>query len=188
MNKKQTLLMLTIFASILISSCNPNSESKKSIATETEHENTLSKYNTEIPTEILTADKIDTRIGELNFYDGIPTQETLDKVYDNLDFIRGVDVFMNFIPATSVEGIRLGMKSLGVDDSNEVLVFDDLMDSNPLFLTGNTDTVYACAMLDLEKNGVTVVEIPPGAGPGTVNDAFFRFVVDMGAPGPDAKK
>jgi len=69
-----------------------------------------------------------------------------------------------------------------------VLVFDNLMDSTPLFLTGNTDTVYACAMLDLEKDGATVVEIPAGAGPGTVNDAFFRFVVDMGAPGPDAKK
>ncbi len=52
------------------------------------------------------------------------------------------------------------------------------MDSSPLFLTGNIDTVYAAAMLDLEKDGVTVIEIPPGAGPGTVSDAFFRFVVD----------
>lgn len=145
-------------------------------------------FNHKIPAEIMTPNKVETRIGELNFYDGIPTQATLDKVYDNLDFIRGIDVFLNFIPATSIEGIRLGFKSLGADDSNEVLVFDNLMDSNPLFLTGNTDTVYAGAMLDLEKDGVTVVEIPPGAGPGTLNDAFFRFVVDMGAPGPDEKK
>ncbi len=145
-------------------------------------------FNQKIPTEIMTPDKVKTRIGELNFYDGIPTEDTLQKVYDNLDFVRGIDVFLNFIPANSVEGIRIGMKSLGVDDSNEILIFDDLMDSTPLFLTGNTDTVYACAMLDLEKDGVTVVEIPAGAGPGMVNDAFFRFVVDMGAPGPDAKK
>ncbi|WNC67099.1 DUF1254 domain-containing protein [Thalassotalea nanhaiensis] len=145
-------------------------------------------FNEIIPTEIMTPGTVETRIGDLKFYDGIPTDETLQKVYDNLDFIRGVDVFLNFIPATSVEGIRIGMKSVGVDDSNEVLVFDDLMDSTPLFLTGNTDTVYAAAMLDLERDGATVVEIPAGAGPGTVNDAFFRFVVDMGAPGPDAKK
>ncbi|MCJ8318332.1 MAG: DUF1254 domain-containing protein, partial [Colwellia sp.] len=138
--------------------------------------------------QIMTPNTVETRIGTLNFYDGIPTEETLKKVYDNLDFIRGIDVFLNFIPATSIEGIRLGMKSVGVDKSNEVLIFDNLMDSTPLFLTGNTDTVYACVMLDLEKDGVTVVEIPAGAGPGTVNDAFFRFVVDMGAPGPDAKK
>ncbi|NQZ53985.1 MAG: DUF1254 domain-containing protein [Piscirickettsiaceae bacterium] len=143
-------------------------------------------YN--IPAEIMTPNKVETRIGDLNFYDGIPTQETLDLVYDNLDFIRGVDVFLNFVPATSIEGLRIGLKTMGIDDSHKVLVFDELMDSAPLFLTGNTDTVYAAAMLDLEKDGATVVEIPAGAGPGTVNDAFFRFVVDMGAPGPDAKK
>ena len=43
-------------------------------------------------------------------------------------------------------------------------------------------------MLDLETDGPTVVEVPPGSGPGTVNDAFFRFVVDMGGPGPDKGK
>jgi hypothetical protein len=145
-------------------------------------------FNETIPTKIMTPNMVETRIGELKFYDGIPTDETMEKVYDNLDFIRGVDVFLNFIPATSIEGIRLGMKSVGVDDSNEVMVFDDLMDSTPLFLTGNTDTVYALAMLDLERDGATVVEIPAGAGPGTINDAFFRFVIDMGAPGPDAQK
>ncbi|MFB1035018.1 MAG: DUF1254 domain-containing protein, partial [Sinobacterium sp.] len=136
----------------------------------------------------MTPDTVQTRIGTMNFFDGMPDDETVRKVYDNLDFIRGVDVFLNFLPATSIEGIRLGMKSMGAEDYNEVLIFDDLMDSSPLFLTGNTDTVYALAMLDLEKSGATVVEIPAGAGPGTVNDAFFRFVVDMGAPGPDAQK
>lgn len=52
----------------------------------------------------------------------------------------------------------------------------------PLFLTGNTDTLYVVGFLDLERDGPTVVEIPSGSGPGTVNDAFFRFVVDMGLP------
>ena len=145
-------------------------------------------FNTEIPQYIMTPDKVATRIGELDFYDGIPQKTTLTKLYDNLDFMRGVDVFLNFIPATSIEAMRMGMADLGVDASNKVLIFDDLMDSNPLFLTGNTDTVYAAAILDLEKDGVTVVEVPPGSGPGTLNDAFFRFVVDMGAPGPDRKK
>ncbi len=59
------------------------------------------------------------------------------------------------------------------------------MDSDPLFLTGNTDTVYAAGLVDLDRDGPTVVEIPPNSGPGTVNDAWFRFVIDMGAPGPD---
>jgi len=145
-------------------------------------------YNTAIPNKILTPDSVTTRIGELTFVDGLPSNDTANKVFDHLDFIRGVDVFLNFIPASSMESIRKGFEEAGADVSHKVIVFDDLMDSNSLFLTGNTDTVYAAAMLDLERDGATVIEIPAGAGPGTLNDAFFRFVTDMGAPGPDRKK
>ena len=53
-----------------------------------------------------------------------------------------------------------------------------------MFLTGNTDTVCVSGMIDLKRDGPTVVEIPPGCGPRTVNDAWFRFVIDVGAPGP----
>jgi hypothetical protein len=37
--------------------------------------------------------------------------------------------------------------------------------------------VYVSSILDLKKDGPTVVEAPPGSGLGAVNDAFFRFVV-----------
>jgi len=136
-------------------------------------------YNNKIPSKIMTPDKVKTRIGKLEFVDGRPTKATVKKVYDNLDFARGMEVFLNFIPATSVEGIRLGMEEMNATRSNQCVVFDKLMDSDPLFLTGNTDTVYASVMLDLKRDGATVVEIPAGAGPGTVNDAFFRFVAGI---------
>ncbi len=145
-------------------------------------------YNTPIPESIMTPDQVKTRLGTLEFKDGMPTKETVETAYENLDFMRGVEVFLNFIPATSIEGIRRGMAELGVTKSNQCVLFDRLMDSRPLFLTGNTDTVYASVMLDLERDGPTVVEIPPNCGPGTVNDAFFRFVIDMGFPGPDRGK
>ncbi len=77
---------------------------------------------------------------------------------------------------------------MGVKASNDVLIMDDLLDSPALFLTGNTDTVYVSGFMDLKKDGPTVVEIPPGSGPGTVNDAFFHFVTDMGGVGPDRGK
>jgi hypothetical protein len=142
-------------------------------------------YNTPIPAKIMTPDRVETRIGTLEFFDGLPTKETAQTVFDNLDFMRGVEVFLNFIPATSLEGMHQGMVDMGVTASNKVVIMYKLMDSTSLFLTGNTDTVYASGILDLKKDGPTVVEIPAGSGPGTVNDAFFRFVIDMGAPGPD---
>jgi len=99
-----------------------------------------------------------------------------------------VETFLNGLPAASVEAIRLGLIDLGVSEAHHLAVTEELMDSNPLFLTANTDTVYAFNSFDLEKTGPLVIEVPPGLGPGTVNDAFFRFVVDMGAPGPDKGK
>jgi len=148
-------------------------------------------FNQEIPGKIMTPDKVETHFGTLNFVDGVPTPETTQRLYDNLDYLRGVEVFLNFIPASSMEGLRLGaIATVGGSEikSNQAIIMDQLMDSNPLYLTGNTDTVYCMVFLDLEKDGPTVVEVPPGTGPGTVDDAFFRFVIDMGAPGPDAGK
>jgi len=151
-------------------------------------ENATPGFNTLIPESILTPDSVETSIGTLNFFDGLPDEETVTKVYDNLDRIRATQAFLDMVPLASIEGLRRGMASVGVDASHKILLYNDLMDSNSLFLTGNTDTIYAIGMLDLQRDGPTVVEIPPGAGPGTVNDAYFRFVIDMGAPGPDRGK
>ncbi len=153
-----------------------------------EIEEIKSHYNTDIPEKILTPSKVETRLGTLEFYDGLPSEETTKLVYDNLDFMRGTEVFLNGIPATSLEAMQVGMKDIGAVECNHVCMFGALLDSNPLFLTGNTDTVYTSIILDLEKDGPTVVEVPAGSGPGTVNDAFFRFVIDMGGPGPDQGK
>lgn len=142
-------------------------------------------YNNKIPDKIMTPDKVETRIGTLQFFDGMPSAATSEKVFDYLDMARGVETFLNGIPATSIEAMRLGWLEMGAKSCNDVVVFNQLLDSSPLFLTGNTETVYVLGFLDLKKDGPTIVEVPPKCGPGTLDDAFFRFVVDMGAPGPD---
>ena len=118
---------------------------------------------------ISTPDQVETSIGTHEYFDGIPTRETAKLLYDNLDFLRGVETFLNGIPAASVEALRRGQAGLGAGLSNQALIFDELMDSKPLFLTGNTDTVYCSVFLDLEKDGPTVIEIPPRTGPRTDN-------------------
>ena len=145
-------------------------------------------FNTAIPAKIMTPDRVETRIGTLEFTDGFPTAETAATLYDHLDFLRAVEVFLNCVPAASLEAMRVGMADLGIAACHQVAIVDDLLDSNSLFLTGNTDTVYVSGILDLGRDGPTVVEIPPGCGPGTVNDAWFRFIIDMGRPGPDRGK
>jgi hypothetical protein len=137
---------------------------------------------TGIPPAITTPDKIETRIGTLDFKDGAPSAATAEKVLDSLDYIRGVDAFMNSFSGASAYAIRKGFLSIGAED-NTVVIFSDLMDSNSLFLTANADTIYNLAVLDLTK-GPLVVEVPPKAL-GTVNDMWFGWIIDIGGPGPD---
>ena len=37
-------------------------------------------YNTPIPESIMTPDQVDTRLGTLEFFDGVPTEKTAEKV------------------------------------------------------------------------------------------------------------
>jgi hypothetical protein len=50
------------------------------------------KMTTEIPPEITTPDIVETRIGTLKFLDGFPDDKTTQLVYDNFDFMRGVQI------------------------------------------------------------------------------------------------
>jgi len=139
---------------------------------------------TEIPEGILTPDQVETSIGTLKFFDGAPLAETAELVYDNLDRMRGVDVFLKCMPAASVRQLMLGPEPLGADTYNKVMIFDKLMDSKPLFLTGNTSTLYVLPTLNLIETGPIVLEVPPGML-GAFNDAWFRYMQDVGPLGQD---
>lgn len=135
-----------------------------------------------IPPAITTPDKVDTRLGTLEFKDGAPSKATLEKVYDNLDFTHGFEAFVNTMQGVSIAALHKGFQSIGVKD-NEVLIFSELMDAKSLFLTANADTIYLLGVLDLSK-GPMVLEAPPKVL-GAIDDYWFRWVTDFGAPGGD---
>ena len=60
---------------------------------------------------------------------------------------------------------------------------EQLLDSKSLFLTANTTTAYSMLYLDT-KDGPLLLEIPPEVL-GPMDDAWFRWVTDVGFTGPD---
>jgi hypothetical protein len=90
---------------------------------------------------ISTPDRVDSRLGTLEFVDGFPSPQTVDTVYDQLDFVHALNVFLNGYAGASTVALRQGLEEAGADD-NEVLIFSELMDSASLFLTANADTAY----------------------------------------------
>jgi hypothetical protein len=125
---------------------------------------------------------IDTRIGTLEFKDGVPTAETTQTVFDTLDFTRALNVYNNSFRGASALALLKGAASIGAKD-NDVIIFSELMDSSSLYLTANADTVYYLSGIDL-TNGPMVIEQPSNAV-GTINDMWFSWIIDIGGPGPD---
>ncbi|MBK1874506.1 DUF1254 domain-containing protein [Marinobacter sp. 1-3A] len=131
-------------------------------------------------------DSVETSIGELTFFDGVPTEATINKLYDNLDRSRAVQVYLDNQGAGSLYAMRMGNAGIGAT-SNKVSITEQLLKPESLYLTGNTSTLYALTYLDLKVDGALVVELPPGML-GFLDDAWFRYIENMGLPGPDKGK
>lgn len=72
-----------------------------------------------IPPSLVTPDRVETRIGTLEFKDGVPNRTTAEKAYDNLDFTYAFRVFMDTMRGVSIHALRKGMQDIGVK-ANEV--------------------------------------------------------------------
>ena len=144
------------------------------------------KYKAEVPQSILTPDTVQTRLlGDLEFFDGMPDKNTVDKTYDFLDVARGAQAFLSGIPATSVYAILEGFKKVGMQPG-DMGITENLMDARSLYLTPNSTTPYCMMELNVE-DGPMVMEVPPGVM-GPIGDAYFRWVTDVGLTGPDQGK
>ena len=105
-----------------------------------------------------------------------PSQETLDKVYDHLDFTHAFEAFVNTVQGVGFQATHMGLLDAGVKD-NDVVIFSELMDAKTLLLVANADTVYAIGILDLTQ-GPMVLEAPPKILGGIVN-GWGRWVTDF---------
>lgn len=145
------------------------------------------KMTTPIPHQVTTPDRVLTPIGALEYFDGIPTRDTVRTVYDYMDQARAVQVYVDMIPAVSTFHLREGQREMGAVDSNQVLIWEQLGDSKSLVLTYNNTSLYTWSFLDLKKDGPTVIELPPDVL-GILDDMYMRYLSDMGAAGPDKGK
>jgi hypothetical protein len=67
-----------------------------------------------IPPSITTPDKVETRLGTLEFKDGAPGKATLEKAYDYIDFTHAYDTFVNTMQGVSLVAARRGFLDAGV--------------------------------------------------------------------------
>ena len=202
--------MLLIFALAFlvgITACEPSGTNEKSEA-KTTHESSstvkLAKQMPDATTSIFdwaktqtpyetggfqpAATTMNTRFGKLEFPGGYPTEETIQKVYDELDLQKATQLYLSMYPALSMKGMIEGVvRDYGTHSSSHIAVTADRLDSKALWLTGNTESIYSMLVFDLKADGPTVFEVPGGLM-GPVDDANFKFLFDIGPTGMDKGK
>jgi hypothetical protein len=143
------------------------------------------KYSTPMPPGVATPDKLETRFGVLNFFDGFPDKASAEKLFDNLDFQRAVQAYVLAIPAVSQAADRNACRALGPVNQT-IPIWEQLVDSRTVGLTFNDNTVYSWAWVDLSK-GPLILQVPPKVL-GAINNIWFQWVIDVGITGPDKGK
>ncbi len=140
------------------------------------------KMTTEVPPGVASPNEVETRLGKLNFFDGVPDQASTEKIYDNLDFQRAVQAYLLGLPVVNQVGNRDNILTMGPANTT-VPIWEDLVDSRTVELTANNNTPYTWFWLDL-RTGPLVIEAPPKVL-GLVNDIWYHWNGDIGITGPD---
>ena len=140
------------------------------------------KMTTEIAPGVITPYRMETSIGPLTLTDGFPTAETTAKIWDNLDRSRALQAYLLAIPIVNQAGMRDSLRKFGPVNQTNV-IWENLVDPRTVELTANDNTIYSFIWVDT-KDGPVVVEIPPRVL-GTINDFWYKWVVDVGVTGPD---
>ncbi|MDG1785067.1 MAG: hypothetical protein P8H61_04055, partial [Ilumatobacter sp.] len=81
------------------------------------------------PLQVVTSEFV----GDLQFENEYPTDATVDKLFDHLDFQRGCQAFLRNITASSMYSFRAGLRrDLGVTSASQLVVWEDQFDARSL--------------------------------------------------------
>lgn len=127
---------------------------------------------------------LDTRIGELSFESGYPSDETVQKLYDEMDFQRAAQAYLWGVPAVGLNGWRRAHYDEHGGKNGEMLNYFDFAEKLGI-LTPNYTTPYIATFLDLRESGPFVIEVPAGLIAGMILDQWQRVLADLGVVGPD---
>jgi len=86
---------------------------------------TMAQTSTGSPSAIGTPEKVESRLGTLEYKDGVPVSATVQTAYDNLDFMHAVQVHLNAFAGVSTYAIRESFLSIGADDNQVVISTSD---------------------------------------------------------------
>jgi hypothetical protein len=130
--------------------------------------------------------KYDTRVGELvfthEFADGYPTDETVERLYDERDFQRACQAYLWALPVVSMAQWQFAHNEVLEADNGQIVFCEGYWDKLG-GLTFNATTPYALPFIDLAPDGPYVVDLPEGEIRGAAHDMWQIGITQVTEPG-----
>ena len=128
--------------------------------------------------------KLDTRIGVLTFensyLEGIPTAESREKIFDEIDFQRASQAYIWSVPMTSFYSWKQSFYEMGGEDG-QVHYFESY-NSKLGGLTYNTSTPYVLSFINVAEQAA-IITIPTDEVRGAVHNVWQVGLSQMTKPG-----
>jgi len=114
---------------------------------------------------------------------GYPTKESIETLYDEMDYQRAVTAYLQAIPQMAIFGSIKTNHRYGARKATDSLVMykDPSIDG---MLTPNHVVTYLLNYPNLDESGPMVYEYPAGATTGLVLDVQMRWYADLGLTSP----
>jgi hypothetical protein len=132
------------------------------------------------------AETIDTRIGKLSFThdfaNGYPTQATIAKLFNEMDFQRATQVYLWALPIVSFAQWQYSHEEIFDAQNGDIVFYLDYV-SKLGILTANATTPYAVSFINLAETGPIVIEMPKAEVRGGVSDMWQIAIRAMIKPG-----
>lgn len=130
---------------------------------------------------------IETRIGKLKFDMGFPTDDTVEKLYNEMDFQRASQAYLWGLPMVEMAEWQKAQKDIFKAGPNDFVTYQTAEQKLGI-LTANATTPYMMNFPMLKETGPMVFEIPAGPTAGGLLDFWQRPFSDLGQTGPDKGK
>lgn len=134
----------------------------------------------------MKTEKIAMRIGELefthDFINGYPTDATVAKLFDELDFQRACQTYLWAIPIVAFAQWQYANETTQEAKFGDILYYSDYFSKLGL-LTANATTPYALAFINLAETGPIVIEMPEAEVRGATHNMWQIAIAPMTEPG-----
>ena len=131
------------------------------------------------PSEVET---VKTWIGPVETQLGVPTVNSVEKLFDEMDFQQAAQAYLWSLPTVGFEYVVREQRDILGAKNGDVVIYRGY-DGVSRFLTPNVTTPYIIGFLDLKASGPFVIQVPAGFIAGSAMDFWQRTLTDFGVTG-----